>query len=140
MNISGETTAGIGAAKAFEAASDVDSAIQRYEALLESLANNDHDAAVVLHLLAIAVEDPVRKLALNEEALRRAEAVPDSGFPKQMFASLYANVGYARIGLGDLDAARECYRKAETIAAALDDDDYGRMVRSEIQKRLADLE
>lgn len=139
MNISDATKAGIGAAKALETAGDFDGAIDRYEALVESLGDNHYDAAVVLHMFAIAVEDPARKLSINEEALRRAEQVPGAGFPKPLFASLYANVGYSKIGLGDLDAARECYLRAEAVAAGLDDDDYGENVRSEIQKRLADL-
>ena len=139
LNISDDTKAGIGAAKALEAAGDVNGAIRRYEALLESLADNPYEAAVVLHMLAIPVEDPARKLAVNEEALRRAEQVPDNGFPRPMFASLYANVGYSKLALGDLDAARDFYRKAEAVAAGLDDDDYGNQIRSEIQKRLADL-
>ena len=139
LNISDDTKAGIGAAKALEASGDLDGAIRRFEALLESLGDNHYDAAVVLHMLAIPVEDPAQKLAINEEALRRAEQVPDDGFPKPMFASLYANVGYSKVALGDLDAARHFYRKAEAVAAGLDDDDYGNQVRSEIQKRLADL-
>jgi DNA-directed RNA polymerase subunit RPC12/RpoP len=77
--------------------------------------------------------------AINTDALRRAERVGERRFPGALFASLYANIGYSKIELGDREDARRWYVKAEEAAGGLDDDDYGRMVRAGIRRQLDEL-
>ena len=83
---------------------------------------------------AVATDDPQEKLALNEDALRRADAA--AAFPPTLRASLLANLGFSHCELGDDVAARSWYLEARAAAADLPDDDYGRMVRAGIDAQL----
>jgi len=136
LEISAETTTAIRAAQATAAAGDVESAIRQYRELLDTLVHDDYQAAAVAHMFALIVEDPEEKLAINEDALERAQRVPDGGFPAPLFASLYGNLGYSSMELGRMDIARTWYEQARLAAEDLDDDDYGRMVRSGIETQL----
>lgn len=136
LDVSDATTAAIRTASELAAAGKLDEAVAAYEQLLDEVATSDYETAAVAHMYAIIVEDPQEKLAINEKALRAAEACAGE-FPPQLFASLYANVGYSKRELGDLVDARRWYEKAVAAADALDDgDDYGRMVRAGIASQL----
>lgn len=139
LDISDTTRASIRAAQARAAAGDVPGAVLLYRELLGSLADDDYEGAAVAHMYALIVEDPMEKLAINEDALERAERV-SSRFPKPLFASLYANLGYSKIELGEADEARRWYERAAAVATGLDDDAYGQMVRAGIEAQLAMLE
>lgn len=139
LDISDETTNGIRAAQALAAAGDVDGAISQYRRLLDAVAADPYEGAAVAHMFAIIVDDPREKLAVNEQALRLAEAVPEGRWPQPFFASLYANMGYSMIELGDRAEARRWYEKAARAAEGFDDDEYGRMVRAGIERHLGML-
>lgn len=124
-------------AQDFASGGNLDEAVREYKRLLESVSGNDYETAAVAHMYAVIVDDPAEKLAINEEALRSAERC--DRFPPQLFASLYGNIGYSKIQLGDRDAAKGWYEKAAVAADGLDDDDYGRMVREGIAGQLRSL-
>jgi len=139
LEISDETTTAIRVAQATAAAGDVAAAVRQYRELLDALGHDDYQSAAVAHMFALIVDDPEEKLAINEDALMRAQRVPDGRFPAPLFASLYANLGYSNIELGRVDLARAWYEQARVAAAGLDDDDYGRLVRSGIETQLGRL-
>lgn len=138
LDISDETMTSIRKAQGLAAAGNIAEAMSEYRQLLDSLADNDYEASAVGHMYALIVDDPTEKLAINEQALRSAEIC--DGFPPQLFASLYGNIGYSKIELGDRHDARRWYEKAAVAANGLDDDDYGRMVRAGIASQLQSLD
>src|SRR5688500_17242290 len=117
-------------AQALAAKGRLEDANDAYRAHLEQLDKNPAQSATVLNMWAIIIDDPHEKLAVNQEALRRADNAPD--FPGPLRASLLANLGYSQLTLGDHDAARSWYLQAREAAAGLADDDYGAMVRDGI--------
>lgn len=125
-------------ANALAVAGDGAAAEAEYERLLRAAGDDDYQAAAVLHMYAVIVDDPDRKMQLNIEALACAER--SAGFPAALFASLYGNIGYSHLSSGDRDSARQWYEKAAAAASGLDDDEYGRLVREGIKKNLAALE
>ena len=137
LDISDETMGSLRKAQELAAAGAVREAVTEYKRLLDSLAD-DYETAAVAHMYALIVDDPSEKLAINEGALRAAERC--GRFPPPLFASLYANIGYSKIELGDRDDARRWYEKAARSARDLDDDDYGRMVRAGIENQLRSLD
>src|SRR5687767_560835 len=94
---------------------DTSGSIDAYCMLLDEVGDEPGQAVAVLHMWAIAVDDPAEKLAIDEEALRRADAAPDS--PPLLRATLLANLRYSHLQLGDKDAARAWYLKARVAAA-----------------------
>jgi tetratricopeptide (TPR) repeat protein len=137
LDISDEIEAAIGAAQTLAAGGDVAAATDAFEAILDSLGDDHVQAAAVLHMYAVVVEDLPKKLAINEEALRRADAAAD--FPPGFRASLLANIGYSHRALGNIDLARSWYVEAQTAASLLPDDDYGRMIRDAAANAVASL-
>lgn len=127
-------------AQALAADGHLAEALNAYEALLARLVERPYQAAAVAHMYALIVDDPHQKLQVNENALRFAESVPDDGFPPPLRATLYANIGYSHRELGDPDEARAWYLRAQQAADALDDDDYGRMMRAGIDNELRNLD
>ena len=118
-------------------AGDPEAAEAAYQKLLQIVGDDDYQAAAVLHMYAVVVQDPERKIHLNLDALDHAESAEN--FPPALFASLYGNIGYSYLEAGDHAQARVWYGKAEAAASGLDDDDYGRMVRDGISSNLAAL-
>jgi tetratricopeptide (TPR) repeat protein len=121
----------IGAAKALAEDGKAEDARSAYMSLLDDLRDDPRQAAGVLHMYAIVVDDVHKKLAINEEALRLADSVGDA-FPFAAKATLYANIGFSHEALGDSAAALNWYQQARVAAAGLDDDDYGNMMRNGI--------
>ncbi|MEY2425872.1 MAG: hypothetical protein QOI61_1444 [Actinomycetota bacterium] len=119
---------------------DMDGARAKYRALLDDVATDDADAATVLHLLAVIVDDPQSKLELNIESLERAEKAAPNNFPAEMKSSIFANIGYSHRELGDLEEARAWYMRARATADALPDDDYGARLRENTQRELDALD
>ena len=98
-------------------------------------ARDDFEACIAAHFVARHEPDPVRSLAWNEEALKRARAVGQdrvSGF----LPSLYLNLGYSHELLGALDRARSFYRKADDHLANLTPGPYAEIVRAGVQRGL----
>lgn len=126
------------AAGSLAAKGDNASAAAAYRALLDELGDDDYQAAAVLHMYAIVIDDPRQKLQVNEDALARA--IRSDQFPPALFASLLANLGYSHRELGDVDEARSWYTKAKAAAAGLDNDDYGLQVRAGIERELVLLD
>jgi tetratricopeptide (TPR) repeat protein len=129
----------IGAAKALADDGKMEDARSAYVALLDDLRDDPRQAAGVLHMYAIVVDDLHEKLAINEEALRLADSVGDA-FPFALKATLYANIGFSHATLGNSAAAVDWYQQAKIAAAGLDDDDYGNMMRTGIDGTLERLE
>ncbi|MEY2426460.1 MAG: hypothetical protein QOI61_2032 [Actinomycetota bacterium] len=121
----------IGVAKALADDRNAEGARSAYVALLDDLRDDPRQAAGVLHMYAIVVDDLHEKLAINEEALRLADSVGDA-FPFASKATLYANIGFSHQSLGDNAAATYWYQQAKVAAAGLEDDDYGNMMRNGI--------
>ena len=121
-------------AQSLAASGNAEGASDAYRALLDQVNGDAMQAVAVLHMWAVMVDDPQEKLALNEDALRRADAAPD--FPPPLRASLFGNLGFSHRELGDDEAARSWYLEAKVAAAGLPDDDYGRMVRQGIDAQL----
>ncbi|MEY2473708.1 MAG: hypothetical protein QOK28_3037 [Actinomycetota bacterium] len=128
----------IGIAKGLADDGKTDDARAAYRALLEDLRDDPRQAAGVLHMYAIVIDDLHEKLAINEEALRLADSVGDA-FPFASKATLYANIGFSHEALGDSAAALDWYQQAKIAAAGLDNDDYGNMMRNGIDGILSRL-
>ena len=89
---------------------------------------DDFEACIAAHYLARQQDSDQDKLAWNEEALRRADAVADervSGF----YPSLLLNLGHSHETLGALDEARRYYTLAADRLDELSEDRYGGIVR-----------
>lgn len=93
LAIPDHVTAEIRRAQALAADGEVDAADAVFRALLEQVGDGPAQAVAVLHMWAIVIEDPHKKLAVNEEALRRAD--DDESFPAPLRASLLANLGFS---------------------------------------------
>ena len=137
LEIPDHLTEAIRRAQTLAADGRLEDANAAYRALLEEVDEDAAHAVAVLHMWAIIIDDPQEKLAVNVEALRRADSAPD--FPGPLRASLLANLGYSHVALGDRDAARSWYRQAREAAAGLADDDYGSMVRDGVERMLDSL-
>jgi len=95
--------------------------------------NDDFDACVAAHYVARHQTTEALRLAWNQTALDRANAVADdrvTGF----FPSLYLNLGHSHEMLGALDLARSCYLQAEARLSDLQGDRYGEMVRDAVAR------
>src|SRR4051794_581389 len=98
LDIPDHLTAEIQRARARAAGGDAAGARGAYRGLPRR-GDEPVQAVAVLHMWAIVVEDPTEKLAINEEALLRADQAP--GFPLPFRASLLANLGFSHQALGD---------------------------------------
>ena len=88
-----------------------------------NVAKDDLERCIAAHFVPRMIDDPRDKLRWNEDALRYAAAVGDDrtmGF----FASLHASVGQARLGVGDINGAREALRQSEANLASVPDGSY----------------
>jgi hypothetical protein len=89
---------------------------------------DDFEACIASHYLARQQETEPEKLAWNEEALRRADAVGDERV-SQFYPSLLLNLGHSHEALGSIDEARRYYALAADRVDALPEDRYGNVVR-----------
>jgi hypothetical protein len=140
IELASHVEAGLLDAANLQRAGDMDGARAKYLALLDDADTDDAGAAYVLHMLAVIVDDPKTKLDLNLDSLARAESAGPDTFPLAMQASLFANVGYSHLALGERDEARRWYVRAQQAAEQLPDDDYGKMIRENAQRAIEKLE
>jgi tetratricopeptide (TPR) repeat protein len=89
---------------------------------------DDFEACIAAHYLARQQDNEQDTLAWNEEALRRADAVPDERV-SAFYPSLLLNLGHSHEALGALDEARRYYALATERLGVLSDDRYGVVVR-----------
>ncbi|GHO61947.1 hypothetical protein KSC_008390 [Ktedonobacter sp. SOSP1-52] len=102
----------------------------------EALRTEDqYQACVVAHFMAHACTEPGEQLLWHQRALKAAEAVGDESV-QGFFPSLYANLGEVCLRLGDREQARVYATRAQEVAHLLQDDGYGRMIVSLIERVL----
>jgi hypothetical protein len=90
--------------------------------------SDDFEACIAAHFLARRQDSEEERLAWNEEALRRADAVADDRV-SPFYPSLLLNLGHSHEVLGALDLARRYYALAAERVGELDEDRYGSVVR-----------
>ncbi len=102
-----------------------------YDTLWEEAthAGDQYQACVVAHFMAHAYSEPAAQLDWHLRALRAADAVGDERV-RAFHPSLYANLGDVYLRLGNLAQALAFIAKARETEHALQDDGYGRMMRS----------
>lgn len=131
--------AGIAEARALASDGNLEGEKDTYRRLLDGLDDDPKQAAGVLHMFAVIEDDLDAKLALNEDALQRAETLSKEEFPEPLRATLYANIGWSHHSLGNSEDAVRWYERAQAAARGLDDDEYGRMMRDGIDTILTKL-
>ena len=80
-------------------------------------ATNDYEACIAAHYVARFPIDLEDALTWNQEALKRAEALPD-GQAQEFYPSLYLSLGRAYEDLGNLHAAQNYYQLAAELGFA----------------------
>jgi hypothetical protein len=96
---------------------------------------DDYDACIAAHYVARHQETDRETLHWNEEALRRADAIPDDrvhGF----YPSLLLNLAHSHELLGDVAEARRFYELAAARLDAVPAGAYGDMVRDGVARGL----
>ena len=119
---SNPVVAAVGRGKQAEMTGDRDRARAAYSEAWNA-AKDDLERCIAAHFVPRMIDDPHDKLRWNEDAVRYAAAVGDDrtmGF----FASLYASVGQARLGLGHTYGAQEALHQAEANLASVPDGPY----------------
>jgi hypothetical protein len=99
---------------------------------------SDFERFIAAHYVARQMSAIQDKLQWNEIALHSALQVNDAGM-KSFFPSLYLNIGKCNEDLKDFDGAEKNYLLAFSFTDYLDDDGYGRMIKSGIKNGLARL-
>ena len=97
---------------------------------------------VLAHAMADVQDDVHQELLWDQRALTAAGSLTDdrlagAGVPMPvaaLYPSLHLNLGECYRKLGDLDRARDCLQQARAGIGALGDDDYGRLIRSGLQR------
>jgi len=97
---------------------------------------------VLAHAMADVQDDVHQELLWDQRALTAAGSLTDdrlagAGVPMPvaaLYPSLHLNLGECYRRLGDLDRARDCLQQARAGIGALGDDDYGRLIRSGLQR------
>jgi hypothetical protein len=104
-------------------------------------ATGDHaGASVIAHMAGVAETDDAERLNWDLLALREADAAVDRDDVRGFYPSLYNNLAYSHIKLGDRDEALRCLRLAWSHGGALEPGAYGDRVRATIRSRLDELE
>jgi len=94
-------------------------------------ASNDFEKFIAAHYVARHQPSVADKLTWDEASLRAALKVDDENM-KDVFPSLYLNIGKCYEDLNDFDQARKNYQLAQSFADYLPNDGYGKMIRSGI--------
>lgn len=94
---------------------------------------NQYQACIVAHFMAHAHVEPEEQFDWHLRALHAAEAVDDERV-NTFYPSLYANLGEVSLRLGNLAQARIYITRASETEHVLQDDGYGRMLRSLIMR------
>jgi tetratricopeptide (TPR) repeat protein len=128
-------------AKALLAAGDVPAALERYRLAFEELIAKDehHDASNIAHTAGVADEEAATKHLWNVLALREADAEPDRASVAGFYPSLYHNLAFSHLQLGESDDALRCLRQAWSHVGALEPGPYADRVKAAIKKRLDEL-
>ncbi len=118
-------------AQALAANGDHDGARALYADLWEKAirAEDQYQACVVAHFMAHAYFEPVTQLAWHLRALRAADIVNDERV-HTFYPSLYANLGEVYLRLGNSAQACKYIARARETEHVLQEDGYGRMIRS----------
>jgi len=106
-------------AKALLGAGDVPGALTVYRTTYDrAIGRDDHyHASVVAHMAGVAEPEAAKKHRWNIDALREADAVVDRASVKGFYASLYSNLAFSQLLLGELeDALRYQQRAIECLA------------------------
>ncbi|WP_348774955.1 hypothetical protein [Verrucosispora sp. WMMD1129] len=97
---------------------------------------------VLAHSMADVQDDLHRELLWDQRALAAADQLTDArvaeaGVPMTvagLYPSLHLNLGDCYRRLGDLDLARDHLHRAEAGMVELADDDYGRLIKSGLDR------
>ena len=116
--------AGIGA----EMAGHANEARAAYAAAWDG-ATDAYERAIAAHYVARLVESEEERKRWNAVALEEALRVADPQRITTFLPSLHLNLGHSYESLGDLDAARDQYRRGRVSVVALGDDPYAAVVR-----------
>lgn len=95
-------------------------------------AANDLEKFTAAHYVARHQNSVADKLRWDETALSFALKLQDDS-AKGTYPSLYLNVAKCYEDLGDFENALKNYESADSFAAFLPDDGYGKMIRSGIE-------
>lgn len=95
---------------------------------------------VLSHYMADAQDDPLDELTCDKRALAAADRIvkerPDTAGLSvlSMYPSLHVNLADVMHRTGDISGARKHLQLAQQASDALADDNYGRMIRSGIER------
>jgi hypothetical protein len=125
----------IGRAQDLVASGDREGACTLYDALWveATRAGDQYQACVVAHFMAHAHDEPEAQLDWHMRALQAADTVGDERV-RAFYPSLHANLGDVYLRLGNFTEAREHIYKARETERVLQEDGYGRMIRSLIAR------
>lgn len=102
------------------------------------LASDDVEKFTAAHYVARRQTSVEEKLRWDQTALAHALAV-DERAVQSVLPSLYLNIGKCYEDMGNIPAALEQYRTAESYLCHLSHDGYGGMIRKGIQAGIARL-
>ena len=100
---------------------------------------NQYQACIVAHFMAHAHVEPEEQFNWHLRALQAADAIGDERV-STFYPSLYANLGEVSLRLGNLAQAQMYIARASETEHALEDDGYGRMLRSLIMRVMRAVE
>lgn len=140
----------IGEAVQLNHSGDREAARLRFAELWDEIGGEQGDPlhrCTLAHAMADAQDDVREELLWDRRALAAAgliteERVAEAGVALPvagLYPSLHLNLSECYRKLGDLDRAREHLRHAEDTIGVLGDDEYGRLIRSGLEKIAADL-
>jgi tetratricopeptide (TPR) repeat protein len=97
---------------------------------------------VLAHAIADVQDDVHQELAWDQRALAAADALTDERTAQAgvalpvagLYPSLHLNLAECYRKLGDLDHAREHLHHAQAGINAVDDDEYGRLIRAGLDR------
>lgn len=98
-------------------------------------ATTDFERFIAAHYVARHQDSVADKLKWDELSLDAALNVADETI-KAALPSLYLNIGKCYEDLMNIDKARKQYALAQSFAAYLPNDEYGKMIKSGIQHGL----
>ena len=133
--------AALDAAKERIVAGDAVGALEIYRGAWDAAtARGDHaHASVIAHMAAIAETDPRQKLRWNVDALREADAAGGHPLVATFYPSLYSNLAFSYVQLGDNAEALRYMELAASRLGDLEPGPYGDRVRSTVETQLTAL-
>lgn len=123
------------------AAGDVGGALAVYNEVWDAVViRGDHGhASVIAHMAGVAEADPQKKLQWNLDALREAYAAGDHPLVAGFYPSLFSNLGYSYLMLGDLPEALRYMELAASRLGDLEPGPYANHIRSTVEAKLSKL-